>query len=143
MNPIQHELRALDTRPPALRSFGRTVGIVFIVIAAFLSYRSGWALPVSVAITGGIGTVLLVLGAIVPRVLRPVYKYWMALAFAMGFVMTRVLLSLVFFLLVTPIGLVLRLTKHDPLRRRKDATLPTYWIPREDPPDRDSLRRSW
>lgn len=57
---------------------------------------------------------------------------WMAFGAALGYVNSRVLLSLVYYLVVTPFGVVLKLTGHDPLRRRgppKD----TYWVPREIP----------
>jgi len=57
---------------------------------------------------------------------------WMALGAALGYVNSRVLLSIVYYLVVTPFGVVLKLTGHDPLLRRgppKDS----YWLPRELP----------
>lgn len=57
---------------------------------------------------------------------------WMALAGALGYVNSRILLSLVYYLAVTPLGVILRLAGHDPLRRRTPPA-GSYWIPREVP----------
>ncbi len=140
MNSILHELRALDTGLPALRRFGRTVGGVFALIAAFLLWRAAGTPTPAVWTTGGIGLALIGLGLAAPRLLRPVYCAWMALAFAMGFVMTRVLLTAVFFLLVTPIGWAMRLSGRDPMRRRPAAS---YWLPRTDAPEGQRMRQLW
>ena len=78
----------------------------------------------------------------VPVALRPVRTVWMAVAFALGFVMTRVLLTVVFALTVVPIGLALRVLGKDPLHRRPDPEAATYWVARDDGrPDRESLER--
>jgi hypothetical protein len=57
---------------------------------------------------------------------------WMALAGALGYVNSRILLSLVYYVVVTPLGVILRLTGYDPLRRRAPRR-ESYWIPRETP----------
>lgn len=59
--------------------------------------------------------------------LRPVYRVWMGLAVVLGTIMTRVLLTLVFALLVVPIGFALRLAGKDLLDRRLDRARTTYW----------------
>jgi hypothetical protein len=68
------------------------------------------------------------LGALRPRLLVVPNRLWMGVAEAMGFVMTRVILGLVFFLIVTPIGLLRRLTGGDPLGRRSRSA-ESYWKP--------------
>ncbi len=64
-----------------------------------------------------------------PALLAPVYRAWMAVGSALGWVNTRVLLGAVFFLVVTPIGAVMRLTGRDPLRRAFEPRGATYRIP--------------
>ena len=74
------------------------------------------------------GVALVLLGIIVPRVLVYPNRAWMLLAEALSFVTTRIVLGIVFFLVVTPIGLLKRLFGWDPLRRRAGSS-PSYWRP--------------
>lgn len=140
LDTIRHELAGLDRSPEALRRFGRSVGLVFLGIALYLAWRGGWTLGPGAWTTGVAGALLVGVGLAAPRLLRPVYAGWMGLAFALGFVMTRVLLSVVFFGLVTPIGLAMRLAGRDPMQRRPKAS---YWIARADAPGRETMRKMW
>ncbi|MFN3597904.1 MAG: SxtJ family membrane protein [Rubricoccaceae bacterium] len=139
---IRAELRALDASRPKLRSFGLVVGGVFLALALVSAWRNGWTLrPLALALVA-LGGPLVALGTLAPGLLRPAYRVWMGVAFALGFVMTRVLLTLLFFLVVLPIGLALRALGKDPLARRPDAGAPTYWVSREDgPAPRERLER--
>jgi hypothetical protein len=67
------------------------------------------------------------LGYFQPRVLRPVYILWMALALPIGWTVSHLLLLAVYYLVVTPIGLVMRLIGYDPLNRRFDRSAKSYW----------------
>ena len=69
-----------------------------------------------------------------PALLAPVYRAWMAIGSVLGWVNTRILLGAVFFLVVTPIGAVMRLTGRDPLRRTFEPRGKTYRIPSARPP---------
>jgi hypothetical protein len=94
-----------DTTPKQLRSFGFTVGGVFAVIGLWpLVWRHAephlWALIVAGC--------LLVAAAVFPRSLFWVHKGWMALGHVLGWINTRIILGVVFFLIVTPIGMVRR-----------------------------------
>ena len=138
LDALLQELRALDSSRRSLRSFGFVVGGVATVVAGWLIWRSGsteWssngALRPAV-ILGIIGFGLLALGVASPRLLRPLYFVWMALAFILGAVMTRVILTVVFVLLIVPIGLVMRLFGRDPLNRKIGGSMTSYWISRED-----------
>ncbi len=77
-----------------------------------------------------------------PGWLRPLYKVWMAFGHVLGWINTRILLGAVFFLLVTPIGLLLRLAGKDPLHRKR-ARSENYWIARDQPLDPESLRNQF
>ena len=82
------------------------------------------------------GGALVLLGTLLPTALRPLFRVWMLLAVVMGFVMTRVLLTAVFVLVVTPLAVLRRALGHDPMRRRRpDGSL---WIAR--PPSEDPRR---
>jgi hypothetical protein len=140
LQTVREEVRALDASRTALRQFGWVVGGVLLGIGGLVLWRRG--LGPAVWTLGGVGGALVVLGTVAPTVLGPVRTGWMALAFAMGFVMTRVLLTLAFALAVVPVAVLLRLVGKDLLHRRPDSDAPTYWIAKPDGrPDRESLER--
>jgi Saxitoxin biosynthesis operon protein SxtJ len=104
-------------------SFALIVGGALLVIAA-LQWRRGAPQWVWVALIV-IAAVLLLAAAVAPSLLRPVYRGWMRLGEALAWVNTRILLTLIFFLVVTPIGLVMRLFGRSPIAaKRLDDS---YW----------------
>ena len=74
-----------------------------------------------------IGIVLLVSGLVIPIILKPIFFLWMVFASILGFIMTRVILSLLFFIILTPIGLILRLFGKQLLVLKWDESKSTYW----------------
>lgn len=98
------------------RSFGISVGAVLCAIALVLLWRGRVGRAEWI---GGVGVVLLVFGLVQPRLLRPISDVWWRFAAALGWFNARVLLSVIFFLILTPLGLVWRLTGKDPLARRR------------------------
>jgi len=121
---IYADIKQLRTGVRDLRKFGVTVGGVFMLLGLLLllRHRSSY-----LSLLGG-GALLTAFGVIWPRALKYVYIAWMALAFTLGFVMSNVILTLLFFLLVTPIGLVARLFQKDFLARKWDKRAASYWI---------------
>jgi hypothetical protein len=108
--------------PNRERGFGLSVGTVLILIALVLAWRgrAGRA-----EIIGAAGGILVVCGYLRPSLLTRLSDAWWRLAMMLAWVNSRVLLSLAFFLILTPIGLVWRLTGNDPLARRR-ATWPGW-----------------
>jgi hypothetical protein len=111
-----------------LRRFGLTVGGVFLLLAAVLFWRTKPLWP----FCGGLGAALAGLGLAWPAALAPVERIWMTVARAMGWVMTRVILTLLFCLIFTPAGLILRLLGKDPLGLRFPGNTASYWQARTD-----------
>jgi hypothetical protein len=68
----------------------------------------------------------------VPAAARAFHVAWMRLAHALGWINSRILLALIFYLVITPMGLVQRLVGRDALRRRGSGSA-SYWIPRTEP----------
>ncbi|HEX9730953.1 MAG TPA: SxtJ family membrane protein [Thermoanaerobaculia bacterium] len=128
---IAQEIRELRPDRRELRKFSWVVGGVLLLIAAVLWYRD----PASGAapVLGWIGAALIAAGTLVPLALKPLYYAWMSLAVVLGFVMTRVLLTVFFFLVLTPFALVFRLVGRDSLHRRLDRQSSTYWLDKEYP----------
>lgn len=86
----------------------------------------------------GMGLGLHLAGLAVPQVLRGIFVGLSVLAFPIGYVVSHLLLGMIFYLLVTPLGWVLRAFGHDPLQRNFQRESATYWEPHE--PTRDARR---
>lgn len=127
---LLEEIRELDPTRKDLRSFGLLVGGIFFLLGAFFWWREKGpeVLYWSFVVVGGL---LVLLGAVVPGGLRRVYMAWMSMAVVLGFVMTRVLLTIFFFLVLTPVGLLFRLIGRDVLNRKLDRDAATYWETKE------------
>jgi hypothetical protein len=127
---IRTELGHLSTGRSELRRFGLVMGGACAAVGVLVLWKTGLP-PSAWAWTFAILTVTFALaGSLVPAILRPVYLAWMTIAIALGFVMTRVILTIVFFLVITPIGIVMRALGKDPLTKGPDDSLDSYWIPK-------------
>lgn len=98
------------------RSFGISVGSVLLLIAAFLVWRERMT---GAQITGGIGAVLLILGLTAPPLLKWPSAVWWKFALVLGYVNARVILTIAFVTLLTPMGVLWRIIGRDPLRRKR------------------------
>ncbi len=111
------------------RSTGLVFGGFFLVVALFPLLRGGrfrlWALCLS----GG----FVLLALLVPRVLSPLSAVWFRLGLLLGAVMNRVVTALLFYVVFTPVALVLRLLGKDLLHLRPAPEASTYWIARQPP----------
>jgi Na+/proline symporter len=123
---IREELKQLKTEPRDLRKFGLLVGGVFGLLAAWCWWRGKPAFPYLLAAS----VPLLVLGLVWPRALKQVYLGWMSLALILGLVVSTILLTIFFYLVVTPIGLLARVAGKDFLSRRMAPEAKSYWIAR-------------
>ena len=112
--------------PRELRRFGLTVGGAFLLLAAISAWR-GHTIPPRVL--GTLGVLLVVPGLIAPRVLGPVEKAWMRFAEVLGRINTRIILTVLYCVVMTPVGLVRRWLA-DPLDRKMRDGSSTVWVPR-------------
>lgn len=108
--------------PAEGRRFGLLVGGAFLLLAV-LFWRGSHPTLASVALALGCG--LVAGGLVAPDRLGPIYRGWMALAMAISKVTTPVFMGLIFFLLLTPAGLLARLVGHRPITPPRDAG--TFW----------------
>lgn len=107
-----------------LRKFGITTGIIvallFGLIMPWVFSRpiSGWPWAVS--------ALLIIWALIAPGTLKIVYKTWMRIGLALGWINTKIILGIVFYLVFTPIGLLIRIFRKDPMRRNIDDKAASY-----------------
>lgn len=110
-----------------LRQFGLQTGaVVALLFGLVLPWVFDLVRPVWPWVVGG---VLILWGAAAPASLRPVYRGWMRLAVLISRVTTPLVLGLVYFAMITPVGVMMRLAGRDALARRFDAAKPSYRIP--------------
>jgi Saxitoxin biosynthesis operon protein SxtJ len=114
-----------------LRRFGLTVGGIFVLLGALSRWR-GHTWPPIVFVT--VGVLLFVPGLVAPLVLGPVQRVWMRFAAILGEVNSRIILTVFFYLVLAPVGWVLRVFVRDPLDRALDAKRESDWIKREPRP---------
>jgi hypothetical protein len=124
---VIEEIRAIKSGTKELRQFGFTIAAALCVIGCWLWWKeSQW--PVYLFIAAG---VLLLPAMFFPGLLKPFHRLWMTLGLCMGWVVTGVLMIVLFYLVVTPLGLLMKLRGRDPLKRRFDRETGSYWIPRD------------
>lgn len=132
---IIEEIRNIKNQRSDLRSFGLTIGIIAGLLGGlFLWYGKDHYLYFLI-----VSAIFSTLGLFLPNLLKPFHKVWMTLAVIMGWVMTRLILFVLFFLVVTPIGLLARFLNRDLLRLKVDkAPRSSYWIPKR----REKVKKS-
>ena len=116
----------------AEKEFGLIVGGVFVLLGLWWLYRGKFTTAAYIFTVAG--ATLVLCGLVIPRLLTVPRKFWMKLAEGMAYVSSRIILAIVFFLVLTPIGLVKRATGWDPLQRRA-VPRDSFWepYPRRDP----------
>ena len=126
---------------PSPRSFGLTFAAVFLIIACWpLVWRfeepRSWALAIA--------AVFAITPFVAPSLLHPLNWLWMRIGLLLHNIVNPILMGLIFFLAVVPIGLALRLFRKDLLRLRWDRKAESYWIVREPPgPEPGSMSRQF
>ena len=116
------EIKNIKSEKSDLRKFGIIIGTVLLIIAGLFFWKEKESFQLFLIV----GIVLFVAGIAMPFILKPIYWVWMTFATILGWFMTRVILSLLFYAVFTPIGLIGRLIGKEFLNL-KDTTNNTYW----------------
>jgi len=121
------------------RAFGIVFAILFVVIGTWPMWRGGpprlWALAIAAA--------FLLAALVVPKILTPLNRLWMAFGLLLGKIISPIMLFVVYVIAVVPTGLIMRLRGKDPLSRRFDREAASYWVHRKPPgkPDETMSRQ--
>ena len=119
------------------RSFGFVFFVVFLIVALWpLKYGEDfrlWALSLSI--------IFLILGVLNSKLLTPLNKLWFKFGIFLGSIVSPVVMGMVYFIVVTPVGIFMRLLGKDLLKINKVKNSPTYWIERDK--QQDSMKKQF
>lgn len=124
---IIEEIKNIDSSCDQLKKFSYTMGVVFVLIG-FIGYCYDYS---SAYYYSGIGGLFFILGYVVPIALLPLHKIWMSLAVVLSFFSSRIILAILFYGVLTPIGFIGRIFGKEFLKVKPNSKLETYWEPRE------------
>jgi hypothetical protein len=114
------------------RAFGCTVGSILVVIAAAKAFAAGALAPVEFVIFAA-GALLLLIGIVAPSRLSTLNRLWLKLGSTIAKAANPIILALLFYLMVTPMAIAVRILGKRPLNLAPDRTAATYWIERPPP----------
>ena len=116
------ELNSIKSSRKDLKNFGVTIGFILLMTGVFLFVRE----KDSFIYIFSIGLIFIGLGIINPVALKTMYRIWMTFAIIIGWVMTRVILSVLFYLIISTIGIFARLVGKDFLNLKSKSN-ESYW----------------
>ena len=110
-----------------LKQFGYTMAAICFYLVLFSLWKHDFSLSTFPCITTPIGIIFTFLALFVPSSLDKVEHYWMLFGEKLNAIMTQIILALSFFLLITPIGLLMKLFRKDLLQLKIDRSSKSYW----------------
>lgn len=128
---VLNELKQLDVSEKTIKKFGFTVGSVFVFISAFLFWINDWQIARIFFLLSGS---LLILGSVIrakSEEMKIVYQVWMGIAFFLGWIMSRVILLILFYFILAPIGVLAKLFGKRFLDLEFKSNKDSYWITKE------------
>ena len=121
INNLKAEYKGISFARKDVRKFGLLVGAILVALGIFFDETQ------TVIII--IGMMLIILGAFAPKVLVWPYRFWMLISVVLGFIMLRVVLTLLYYIAVTPTGIAMRLFGKNAMATKKSKT---YWIKKQE-----------
>lgn len=130
---------SINWKPNAreLRMFAALLMLFCVGVAGFWNWKSGQAIGPLILI--GVSWAVSLIGLLIPSAIRWLYVSWMLATFPIGWAISHLLLAAIFFGVIMPIGLFLRMLGRDPMQKSFDRLATTYWIARSSEPT-DSRR---
>ena len=120
---ILDEIKSISTNKKDLRNFGITIGIILLIITTIVFYKS----EKIIELLFYSGVLLIGFGLVFPKILKPLYFIWMTFAVIIGWVMTRIILSILFYIVITPIGLISRILGRNNFHSKNKGLNNTFW----------------
>jgi hypothetical protein len=125
---IIEEIKSIKSSKKELRNFGITIGIALSLLGGLLFWRE----KTSYTYCFIVAAAFLFFGFVWPALLKPFHKIWMTMSILLGWLMTRVILIILFYGILTPIGFIARLCGNDFLDIKLNKNAPSYWVLRDN-----------
>lgn len=113
----------MNTDRKSLKKFGVTMGTAFLVIGTIIFLKHKQINQVA----GALSAAFFLSAFTLPGALKPLYIFWMRLALVLSWINTRLILTALFYLILTPIGLLMRIFGADLLNRKTEKDKESYW----------------
>jgi len=129
---IKAEIKAV-WREPTSRDLTILAALFFVipcVIGGYMLWKgaaNGWIWIIAGAILG--------LSRIITPLFKAIYRIWIILSIILGYFVSRILLTIIFIIVIIPMGLIMRILGKDPMERKLDPKAASYWIPKEQEKD--------
>ncbi len=129
ISDVRTGLKRLPQDARSLRKFALVIAGAMLVLAALVfsfgahPQRAYW-LTATAAVWSAVGLPF-------PKLLKPLHTGWMAFALTIGWIMSRIFLTILFFLVITPIGLLMRIFGKALLQQKIEPERKSYWLKRD------------
>jgi hypothetical protein len=123
---ILEDIKNIKTGKKDIRNFGLALGTVLCLIGLLVLYKGRGYYPWLLAFSAA----AYLLALILPIVLKPIYLLLSSIGVVIGWFMTRLILIMLFYLIITPIALFFKISGKDLLKMKTDKNAASYWIPR-------------
>ena len=121
------DIKNIKSGKKELRNFGIIFTVVLGILGGLMLWRKNPDFYILFILSGS----FLLAGLLVPVILIPLQKVWMSIALVIGWVMSRVLLTVLFVIIITPLGVIKRLVKGDFLNKKLQKDTASYWLDHE------------
>ncbi len=134
----------IETTDKKVRDFGILMFIVLgLIVPLFIVWKYAWTWQPLASWFLGAGLFFLLGSIILKPLFRSIYKGWMAFAIVLGLIVSSIIITLVYYLMITPVGVVRRVfSSADPLQvKRSAADNESFWIPKEPIKDKSRYQK--
>jgi len=117
------EIKNIKCEKSELRNFGLSIGIILLIVAGYILYKEQGSFDILIYVS----IFLISLGLGLPIILKPFYLIWMVFATILGWFMSRLILTLLFYTIITPMSLVLKILGKQFLENKNIDSKNSLW----------------
>jgi hypothetical protein len=131
IDEIRKDIASIKSSPKELKKFGLLIGIILILTSVMAMWKQ-WLMPYFSFLTAICGVILVFLGILLPLSLKIIHRFWMGFAVVLGSIVSRIILFILFYFILTPLAVVARVFDKRFFFIYKEKKILSYWIDREN-----------